>query len=343
MILPMLNESIAASHRTGVTEDAAIMAAIDQLKGYTLLPGEYDSACDHIRRVAARAYHPTVITADAATADAANPIWVTATMNAAGVARARERVRAWLAEHPWLTKGMNGPDRDGVCSIGAINMALFGSRHDQIPACSSVALGRWIVRVQDAMPRDIRCSPAWAAQLPRIIGTAGPRRELAIFAVCTLSVFRALELAIPAVRTEAARTAWTTMCTLQTYEAVEAAEAASSVETVAYPDLRSDLRRSAHAMAHTAVLEMLQDMNAGSPAARAGHVYMGRAIGTAAYAVDRAGRLASDQAYKYVSGESMQSRDFWAAFDPVGWLTRMLDAADAVGVKRKHDDEKDVR
>lgn len=61
MILPMLNESIAASHRDGVSEEAAILAAGARLKGYKLTPGERETALDHIRRVAAKTYRPTVI------------------------------------------------------------------------------------------------------------------------------------------------------------------------------------------------------------------------------------------------------------------------------------------
>ncbi|MGN6099853.1 MAG: hypothetical protein ACTHOR_01790 [Devosia sp.] len=65
---------------------------------------------------------------------------------------------------------------DEACSIAAINLALSGQLTDEIPECMSEVIGRWIIVVQDAMPDEMRNSPAWRRLLPLAAGT-GRERE----------------------------------------------------------------------------------------------------------------------------------------------------------------------
>ena len=58
-----------------------------------------------------------------------------------------------------------------ACSIASINLALTGRLTDEIPACMSPVIGRWIIVVQDAMPADIRNSREWRELLPFAAGT----------------------------------------------------------------------------------------------------------------------------------------------------------------------------
>jgi hypothetical protein len=60
---------------------------------------------------------------------------------------------------------------DSACSIAAINLALSGRLTDEIPACMSEVVGQWIIRVQDAMPDEMRNSGRWKNLLPLAAGT----------------------------------------------------------------------------------------------------------------------------------------------------------------------------
>jgi hypothetical protein len=58
-----------------------------------------------------------------------------------------------------------------ACSIAAINLALTGTLSDTIPDCMSRVIGKWIIRVQDAMPDELRNSREWKRLLPLAAGT----------------------------------------------------------------------------------------------------------------------------------------------------------------------------
>ena len=74
-----------------------------------------------------------------------------------------------------LPAGLGSGPTD-ACSIAAINLALTGKLTDEIPNCMSPVIGRWIIRIQDAMPDAIRNSLEWKALLPLAAGT-GRRHE----------------------------------------------------------------------------------------------------------------------------------------------------------------------
>jgi hypothetical protein len=62
-------------------------------------------------------------------------------------------------------------DERNACSIAAINLALTGRLTDEVPACMSEVVGKWIMRVQDGMPDEMRNSAAWKGLLPLAAGT----------------------------------------------------------------------------------------------------------------------------------------------------------------------------
>jgi len=62
-------------------------------------------------------------------------------------------------------------DEHSACSIAAINLALSGRLTDEVPACMSEVVGKWIIQVQDAMPNEMRNSQAWKGLLPLAAGT----------------------------------------------------------------------------------------------------------------------------------------------------------------------------
>lgn len=70
--------------------------------------------------------------------------------------------------HP--TSGL-GQNEHEACSIVAINLALTGKLTDEIPDCMSPVIGNWIIRIQDAMPEEMRNSEEWKSLLPFAAGT----------------------------------------------------------------------------------------------------------------------------------------------------------------------------
>jgi hypothetical protein len=68
-----------------------------------------------------------------------------------------------------LPRGMG--TEESACSMAAINLALTGQMTDEIPACMSEVVGRWIIRAQDGMPDEMRNSAVWKSLLPLAAGT----------------------------------------------------------------------------------------------------------------------------------------------------------------------------
>lgn len=61
--------------------------------------------------------------------------------------------------------------------MAAINLALTNTLTDKIPECMSEVVGKWIIRVQDEIPDEIRNSPEWKRLLPLAAGTGRDREE----------------------------------------------------------------------------------------------------------------------------------------------------------------------
>src|SRR6476661_3832939 len=85
---------------------------------------------------------------------------------------AAARLTHYLATHH-LPTGIG--TKEEACSIAAINLALTGKLTDRIPECMSPVIGKWIIRIQDAMPDEMRNSAAWKALLPAAAGTGRDR------------------------------------------------------------------------------------------------------------------------------------------------------------------------
>lgn len=65
-----------------------------------------------------------------------------------------------------------------ACSIAAINLALTGELTDSIPNCMDLAIGNWIISVQDSMPDHLRNSKEWKLLLPEAAGTYTSSAEI---------------------------------------------------------------------------------------------------------------------------------------------------------------------
>jgi hypothetical protein len=68
-------------------------------------------------------------------------------------------------------------NEEAACSIAAINLALSGKLTDDIPDCMSEVIGNWVIKVQDAMPDDMRNSARWKSLLPLAAGTGRDKEK----------------------------------------------------------------------------------------------------------------------------------------------------------------------
>ena len=78
-------------------------------------------------------------------------------------------IAAMLSKMPNLPSGIG--TEESACSIAAINLALTGRLTDEIPGCMSLVIGKWIIKVQDLAPADMRNSERWRRLLPLAAGT----------------------------------------------------------------------------------------------------------------------------------------------------------------------------
>jgi hypothetical protein len=69
--------------------------------------------------------------------------------------------------------GKRGPIDSGErCTIAEINLVLTGTLSADPHPCISEVIRRWVIRIQDAMPDELRNSAAWRSVAPLIAGTA---------------------------------------------------------------------------------------------------------------------------------------------------------------------------
>lgn len=89
----------------------------------------------------------------------------------------QEKIERYLKTHvSHLSRGL-GETVSTPCSIAALNLALTGEFIDEIPACVSPVVGKWVMYIQDAMPSELRNSDGWRSLLPLLAGTKGKRTE----------------------------------------------------------------------------------------------------------------------------------------------------------------------
>jgi hypothetical protein len=80
----------------------------------------------------------------------------------------KAKLEQYLATHT-LPSGLG--TKESACSIAAINLAMSGTLTDDIPDCMSEVLGKATIRLQDAMPEEMRNSERYKALLPEMAGT----------------------------------------------------------------------------------------------------------------------------------------------------------------------------
>ena len=117
---------------------------------------------------------------------------------------------------------------ESACSIAAINLALSGQLTDDIPACMSLVIGRWIIGVQDGMPADMRNSAEWKRLLPLAAGTGRDHEEERLQLILAWMWETTLPIVQPIADRDGFGAEWRTMLRDRTPAAAKAAAAAAT-------------------------------------------------------------------------------------------------------------------
>ena len=135
---------------------------------------------------------------------------------------AEERLRDYLARPGYEIPAGLGTE-DAACSMAAINLAISGELLDEIPACMSRVVGRWIIEIQDAMPTEMRNSEEWKELLPMAAGTGRDYEDDRSYIILEWM----WDTVVPLFQSKADELGfgdeWHKMCTERTYRAISSA------------------------------------------------------------------------------------------------------------------------
>jgi len=174
---------------------------------------------------------------------------------------------AALIEPMSLAEGVGS--KESACSIAAINLALTGELTDRIPDCMSEVIGRWIIQIQDRMPKSIRNSAEWKRLLPLAAGTSRDKEQQRLALIMDW-MWRTLSLVQPVADANGFGTEWAAMLREKTRAAAAAAYTASAAHAAAYTAsaaAASAAHAAAHAAAYTATAAAYVAANAAAVAA----------------------------------------------------------------------------
>ena len=186
---------------------------------------------------------------------------------------------------------------EAACSIAAINLALTGKLTDDIPPCMSDVIGKWIIKVQDSMPEEMRNSARWKSLLPLAAGTGRVKEKERLDIILEWMWGTVLPSIQPIADTQGFGTEWKRMTTECTKAAAQAAAARASEQAWAAETAAEAARAASRAAEAAAVLA-----RAANAAARAGERAAVAAV------VARAANAAA-----------------WQTFDPCGLLDKLID------------------
>ena len=219
-------------------------------------------------------------------------------------------IEAMLASMPDLPSGVGS--EENACSIAAINLALSGNLTDEIPKCMSLVIGKWIIKIQDSAPAELRNSERWRRLLPLAAGT-GRDREAERSSVALEWMW---SVVLPQVQPIADRLGfgekWHDMCSLRT---TDAARSANDATYATY---------AAHVYAANAAAAASNDASYASYAANAAAA-ASNAASYASYAATYAANAATYAANAAANAATYAAdADFWSSVDPCGCLERMI-------------------
>lgn len=197
----------------------------------------------------------------------------------------QDKIREFLKDR-YIPSGLGDSER--ACSIAAINLALYGKLTDEIPECMSAVIGRWIIKIQDIMPEEMRNSKEWKELLPLAAGTGRKKEKERLKIIMKWMWQIVLPLLQPIADKHGFSKEWRTMCNKNTAAAAKAA-------------------------AYVAYAAVYADAAANAAAANA-------AANAAAYAAN----AADYAAYAAKADYAAYANDFWKNIDPIGVLKDLV-------------------
>lgn len=226
---------------------------------------------------------------------------------------------------------------EAACSVAAINLALTGELTDRIPPCMSAVIGRWIIRIQDRMPAEIRNSEEWKSLLPLAAGT-GRTNEAARSRIVLDWMWEALILVQPVADKRGFGPAWKRMTDEKSAAAADDTYAAAWVANAA-ANAAADAaaERTTWAAANAATWVAATNVatwaaNAVSASSADADLHAADAAEAAAWAAWVAANAAAEaaaaadlHAADAAAAEAAAEAATWDSLDPCGLLKRLIE------------------
>ena len=240
-----------------------------------------------------------------------------------------DAIRAYLAMHT-LPRGLG--TKENACSIAAINIALTGRLTDNVPDCMSNVIGRWIIRIQDRMPDEMRNSTEWKQLLPLAAGTGREAEKKRMTVALDWMWQVVLPLLQPLADEHGYGDQWQHMTTQKTSNAAaaaaDAADAADAAYTAAAAYAAADAAyTAAAAYAATDAAADAAYTAAAAYAATDAAAYTAAAAYAATDAYTAAAYTAAAADAAAYAAAARQKSAFWASVDPCSCLARMIAVA----------------
>jgi hypothetical protein len=223
--------------------------------------------------------------------------------------------------------------KEVACSIAAINLVLTGKLTDAIPGCMSAVVGRWVLRIQDAMPDAMRNSTDWRSLLPLAAGTGHELESERLSIILDWMWGTVLPQLQPVADAHGYGDKWGTMVTERTANVAFAAYVVASAANAAYlayaPDAAADAAVDAAYLAYAAAkAAKAADAAAKAADAAANAAYAAKAAyaANAAYAAGYVTCAADAAAATAAVAADAASATFWVAVDPPALLQRLIEA-----------------
>lgn len=204
---------------------------------------------------------------------------------------------------------------ESACSIAAINLALTGRLTDKIPDCMSEVVGRWIIRVQDAMPDEMRNSDRWKNLLPLAAGTGREHESERLEIIMDWMWGTVLSTLQPLADAEGFGAEWRRMTEDRSAEAAAAARVAMAAEEAA---------RATTATTATTTAAWAAAAAAWAAAAAAEVVWPAE---EAAWAAVAAAQAAEDAAWAAATAAAAEQAA-WETFDPCAVLQKLVEVGE---------------
>ena len=213
----------------------------------------------------------------------------------------RAKLEDYLANHS-LPRGIG--HEESACTVAAINLAISGELTESIPVCMSEILGKAAIRLQDAMPDDMRNSQRYKTLIPNMAGS-GRSLEKERLAVLMDWIWSMVLPQLQSIADEGGYgEQWQIMCRKRTKKAADAVADAAA-------DAVADA-------AAGGAYDAATDAAAAVAAARAAAHAVYAATDAADAATD-----AADAAHAVYAATDTGVADFWSKVDPIGVLERM--------------------